>query len=98
MYRPIQFQERYIALSAMLGGASKSMTKDEYFKLCPTLVQEQVYAWSLHHLLSALGSPPGMADARFLKLNWSIGDGRWGDLPPSPPLDPFYPLPVQCVI
>ena len=21
------------------------MTKDEYFKLCPALVQEQVYAW-----------------------------------------------------
>ena len=26
-------------------GASKSMTKDEHFKLCPALVQEQVYAW-----------------------------------------------------
>ena len=23
----------------------------------------QVYTWSLHHLLSALGGPPGMADA-----------------------------------
>ena len=60
-------------------GASKSMTKDEYFKLCPTLVQEQVYMpGSLHHLLSALGSPPPppppprMADATFLTLNWSI--------------------------
>ena len=27
---------------------------------------------SLHHLLSALGSPPGMADAMQLKPNWSI--------------------------
>ena len=30
----------------------------------------------LHHLLSALGSSPGMADATFLKLNNSyIGNG-----------------------
>ena len=27
---------------------------------------------SLRHLLSALGSPPGMADAMLLKPNWSI--------------------------
>ena len=27
---------------------------------------------SLHHLLSALGSPPGMAEAMHLKPNWSI--------------------------
>ena len=27
------------------GGASKSMTTDEHFKLCPALVQEQVYTW-----------------------------------------------------
>ena len=29
----------------------------------------------LHHLLSALGSSPGMADATFLKLNSSIDNG-----------------------
>ena len=27
---------------------------------------------SLHHHLSTLGSPPGMADAMHLKPNWSI--------------------------
>ena len=31
---------------------------------------------SLHHLLSALESPAGMADATFLKLNWSIQENR----------------------
>ena len=57
-YRPIQFQERYIALSAMPGGASESMTKDEYFKLCPTLVQEQAYAWVITSSFVCSWKPP----------------------------------------
>ena len=38
------------------------MTKDEYFKQCPALVQEQVYAWviasSFVMLLEAPTPPP----------------------------------------
>ena len=72
-YRPIRFQEHYIASSAIyIWGASKSMTKDEYFKLCTALVQEQVYAWGIASSFVCLGSPPGMADAMLLKPNWSI--------------------------
>ena len=48
------------------------MTKDEYFKLCTALVQEQVYAWGIASSFVCLGSPPGMADAMLLKPNWSI--------------------------
>ena len=35
---------------------------------------------ALHHLLSVLEAPPGMADAMLLKPNWSIGLGTldWG--------------------
>ena len=52
------------------------MTKDEYFKLCTALVQEQVYAWGIASSFVCLGSPPGMADAMLLKPNWSIGTYR----------------------
>ena len=56
------------------GGASKSMTKDEYFKLCPALVQEQVYTWVIvsPFILLEAPPPPGMVDATFLKPKWSI--------------------------
>ena len=54
------------------------MTKDEYFKLCTALVQEQVYAWGIASSFVCLGSPPGMADAMLLKPNWSIGTVRGG--------------------
>ena len=55
------------------------MTKDEFFKLCTALVQDRCTPGSLHHLLSALGSPPGMADAMHLKPNWSI-EGEMGNI------------------
>ena len=66
--------------STNIWGASKSMTKDEYFKLCTALVQEQVYAWGIASSFVCLGSPPGMADAMLLKPNWSIprGISIWG--------------------
>ena len=54
------------------------MTKDEYFKLCTALVQEQVYAWGIASSFVCLGSPPGMADAMLLKPNWSIGSTIFG--------------------
>ena len=60
-------------------GVSKSMTKDEYFKLCLYFSSGTGVCLPLpgllHHLLSALGSSPGMADATFLKLNSSIDNG-----------------------
>ena len=34
------------------------MTKDEYFKLCPTLVQEQVYAWVIASSFVCSWKPP----------------------------------------
>ena len=40
------------------GGASESMTKDEYFKLCPTSVQEQVYAWVIASSFVCSWKPP----------------------------------------
>ena len=56
-----------------LGGLPRAWQKDEYFKLCTALVQEQVYAWGIASSFVCLGSPPGMADAMLLKPNWSIG-------------------------
>ena len=63
-YRPIKFQECYITLSTISGGGgggtSKSMTKDEYFKLCTALVQEQVYTWVIASSFAMLlEAPPG---------------------------------------
>ena len=51
------------------GGASKSLTKDKDFKLCPALVQEQVYIklytpGSLHQFLSCSWKPSGIYGGR----------------------------------
>ena len=56
-------------------GASQSMTRGEYFKLCPALVQEQVYTWviasSFVMLLEAPPPPPprygGRSDKNILE-------------------------------
>ena len=62
------------------------MTKDEYFKLCTALVQEQVYAWGIASSFVCLGSPPGMADAMLLKPNWSIL--QWDEKELDPQITP----------
>ena len=44
-------------------GTSKSMTKDEYFKLCTALVQEQVYTWVIaSSFVLLMDGPQIMAD------------------------------------
>ena len=55
------------------------MTKDEYFKLCTALVQEQVYAWGIASSFVCLGSPPGMADAMLLKKPTAV-QSVWTEL------------------
>ena len=65
------------------------MTKDEYFKLCTALVQEQVYAWGIASSFVCLGSPPGMADAMLLKPNWSIGPSVYRTLYNNQSIGPF---------
>ena len=55
------------------GEAPKSMTKDEYFKLCTDLVQEQVYTWVIASALfnMILDAPRygGQSDITFLKID-----------------------------
>ena len=52
---------------------------------------------SLHHLLSALGSPPGMADSMQLKPNWSIGQGFSNFFSEGPDETPVQPERVRTV-
>ena len=73
------------------------MTKDEYFKLCTALVQEQVYAWGIASSFVCLGSPPGMADAMLLKPNWSIRYTMYGTRNVfTPQLSPFREIAAEA--
>ena len=52
------------------------MTKDEHFKLCPTLVQEQVYAWVIASSFVCSWKPPRYGGRHILETELVYRD--WG--------------------
>ena len=56
-------------------GASKSITKDEYLKLCPSLVQEQVYAWVIASSFVCSWKPPRYGGRHILETE--LVYNRW---------------------